>query len=64
MTGVKLEEALKEIRTLKESIEEITDPISTFDADLFGKIVKSGTLTINDELTLEFIGGLKFTEEI
>ena len=64
MTGIRLEEALKEIRTLKESIEETDDPISTFDVDLFKKIVKSGTLTINDELTLEFIGGLKFTEEI
>ncbi len=61
---VRLEEALKQIRSLKSKIERIEDPEVAFDPDLFEDIVVSGTLSENDELTLEFIGGLKFTEEI
>ncbi len=63
-SGAKLDEALKNVRQLKEYIEEIEDPISTFDADLFGKIVLSGSLSASDLLTLDFIGGIQFTEHI
>lgn len=62
--GAKLEETLKELKRLKERIEEIEEPLTTFDEGLFGEIVKSGTLSANDELTLEFIGGVRFTEHI
>lgn len=59
-----LEDTLKKIRDLKEKIYEIEEPVTAFDPELFGQIVVSGTLSENDELTLEFIGGLKFTEQI
>ncbi len=63
-TCIALEETLKTIRKLKSKIDEIEDPVVSFDPELFKDIVKSGTLSKQDELTLEFIGGLKFTEEI
>lgn len=63
-TCIMLEETLKNIRTLKSKIEAIEDPVVSFDPQLFGDIVRSGTFSENDELTLEFIGGLKFTEII
>lgn len=59
-----LDDTLKKIRELKEKIYEIEEPVTAFDPELFGQIVVSGTLSENDELTLEFIGGLKFTEQI
>ena len=63
-TCIMLEETLKNIRTLKSKIEAIEDPVVSFDPQLFGDIVLSGSFSENDELTLEFIGGLKFTEQI
>ena len=63
-TCIMLEETLKNIRMLKSKIEAIEDPVVSFDPQLFGDIVLSGTFSENDELTLEFIGGLKFTEQI
>lgn len=62
--GIQLDDALKNIRKLRGLIYEITDPLSSFDPTLFSDTVVSGTLTKNDELTLAFIGGLKFTERI
>ena len=61
---IRLEETLKNIRALKSKIEAVEDPVTAFDPQLFGDIVLSGTFSENDELTLEFIGGLKFTEQI
>lgn len=59
-----LDDNLKEIRRLKARLEELTDPMTSFDGRLFSEIVVSGTLSTDDELTLQFIGGLKFSERI
>ena len=63
-TAMVLEETLKNIRKLKNRIEEIDDPLSVFDPGLFNDVVVSGTVSEQDELTIEFIGGLKFKELI
>ena len=55
---------MKNIRQLKNRIEEIDDPLSVFDPGLFNAVVASGTVSEQDELTIEFIGGLKFKELI
>ena len=59
-----LEDNLKKVRELKSKLEEITDPMSSFDAGLFKSIVISGMISEEDEMTLELLGGLKITEKI
>lgn len=55
---------LEQVRKLKDLIDEIEEPLEEFDEHLFQEIVTDMTLNKHDELTITFIGGLKFTELI
>ena len=59
-----LEDTLKKLRELKSILFAINDPVTSFDEALFKETVVSGTISADDELTLEFIGGIKITEKI
>lgn len=57
-------EMLEQVRKLKSLIDEIEEPLEEFDDHLFHEIVDSIELNNRDEMTITFIGGLKFTELI
>lgn len=57
-------EMLEQVRKLKSLIDEIEEPLEEFDDHLFHEIVSGIELNNRDEMTITFIGGLKFTELI
>lgn len=55
---------LEEVKQLRSLIFEIEDPYETFDEKLFTAIVKHIQISKEDEMTIELLGGLRFTERI
>lgn len=55
---------LHQVKNLKDLIYEIEEPLEDFDEHLFNEIVTDITINNRDEMTVTFIGGLKFTELI
>lgn len=57
-------EMFEQVRTLKRLIDEIEEPLEEFDEHLFHEIVVDIEISNRDEMTITFLGGLKFTELI
>jgi len=55
---------LEDTRRLKMLIFELDEPIESFDEKLFLEIVKSIRINKMDEMCMELLGGLRFTEHI
>ncbi len=55
---------LMEVKKLQSLIEEIEEPLETFDEKLFSEIIVGMEINKHDELTMTVLGGLKFTELI
>ena len=55
---------LSELRQLEEIIQGIKVPLTDFDEELFGMIVKQITVPIRRSMCFELIGGIKLTETI
>ena len=55
---------LEEVRKLKSLIFELDEPLEAFDEKLFMEIVKSIQINKDDEMSVELLGGLRFTERI
>ena len=55
---------LSGLRQLEEIIQGIKEPLTDFDEDLFGMIVKQITVPTRTSLSFELIGGIKLTEPI
>ena len=57
-------EMLEKVRKLQGIIDEIEEPLDEFNEHLFQEIVLEIEITNRDEMTVTFLGGLKFTELI
>ena len=57
-------EMLTEVKKLKAIIDEIEEPLEEFNEHLFHEIVTEIEINNRDEMTVTFLGGLKFTELI
>jgi len=55
---------LSGLRQLEEIIQGIKEPLTDFDEELFGRIVKQITVPARTSLCFELIGGIKLTETI
>ena len=55
---------LDEVKKLKMLIFELEEPLEAFDEKLFLEIVKSIQINKEDEMSVEFLGGLRFRERI
>ena len=55
---------LEKVRKLKMLIFELEEPLEAFDEKLFLEIVKSIQINKEDEMSVEFLGGLRFRERI
>ncbi len=55
---------LENVRKLKSLLDEIEEPLDTFDEKLFSETVLKIEINKHDEMTVTLIGGLKFTEVI
>jgi predicted nuclease with TOPRIM domain len=55
---------LEDVRHLKATLDELEDPLESFDEKLFVEIIKKITISRADEMEMTIIGGLKFTELI
>lgn len=55
---------LEDVRKLKSLLYEIEEPLEEFNELLFHDIVKEIRINNHDEMTITFLGGLEFTEEI
>lgn len=55
---------LEEVKKLKMLIFELEEPLEAFDEKLFLEIVKSIQINKEDEMSVEFLGGLRFRERI
>ena len=55
---------LMDVKKLQTLIEEIEEPLETFDEKLFAEIIVGMEINKHDELTMTVLGGLKFTELI
>ena len=55
---------LEEVKKLKMLIFELEEPLEAFDEKLFLEIVKSIQINKEDEMSVEFLGGLRFKERI
>ena len=55
---------LDDVRKLKSLIDELEQPLETFDEKLFHEIVTDICINNRDEMTVTLLGGLKFTEQI
>ena len=55
---------LSGLRQLEEIIQGIKEPLTDFDEELFGRIVKQITVPTSTSLCFELIGGIKLTETI
>lgn len=57
-------EMLDNVRKLKALIDELEEPLDEFDEHLFLEIVTAIEINKRDEMTVTFLGGLKFNELI
>ena len=55
---------LEDVRKLKSLIDELEQPLETFDEKLFHEIVTDVCINNRNEMTVTLLGGLKFTELI
>lgn len=55
---------LEDVKHLKVFLDELEEPLESFDEKLFTEIIKEITINRHDEMTLTVIGGLRFTELI
>lgn len=55
---------LEDVRKLRALLSEIEEPLDEFNETLFHDIVKEIWINNRDEMTITFLGGLEFTEEI
>lgn len=55
---------LDEVIKMRSLLDEIEEPLEEFDEKLFHEITKGITINRTDEMTVTFLGGLKFTELI
>jgi len=55
---------LDEVKKLKMLVFELEEPLDAFDEKLFLEIVKSIQINKEDEMSVEFLGGLRFKERI
>ena len=55
---------LEEVKKFKMLIFELEEPLEAFDEKLFLEIVKSIQINKEDEMSVEFLGGLRFRERI
>lgn len=55
---------LMDVKKLQSLIEEIEEPLETFDEKLFSEIIIGMEINKHDELAMTVLGGLKFTELI
>ena len=56
-----LDVALEEFKTLQARLNEIDEPLDSFDSKLFEEIIKGMTVNNRDEMTFRLIGDLTFT---
>ncbi len=62
--STKIGAMLKDVRELRSILYEIDEPLETFDGKLFLAVVKKIHINKRDEMTVTFLGGLRFTESI
>ncbi len=55
---------LHDVKKLKALLDEVEEPLDTFNEKLFNEIVVEITISNKDEMTITTLGGLKFTEVI
>ena len=55
---------LDEVLKMRALLNEIEEPLEEFDGKLFLELVRGIEITKQDEMTVTFLGGLKFTELI
>lgn len=55
---------LEDVKHLKSILDELEEPLETFDEKLFADMVKEITVNKHDEMTVTIAGGLRFTELI
>ena len=53
-----------EVSKMKSLLDEIEEPLDEFDDKLFHELVKNVEINKQDQMTVTFLGGLKFTELI
>ena len=56
-----LDVALEEFKTLQARLNEIDEPLDSFDPKLFEEVIKGMTVNNRDEMTFRLIGDLTFT---
>ena len=56
-----LDLALEEFKTLQARLNEIDEPLDSFDPKLFEEVIKGMTVNNRDEMTFRLIGDLTFT---
>lgn len=55
---------LDEVLKMRALLNEIEEPLEEFDGKLFLELVRGIEINKQDEMTVAFLGGLKFTELI
>ena len=53
--------ALEEFKTLQARLNEIDEPLDSFDPKLFEEVIKGMTVNNRDDMTFRLIGDLTFT---
>ncbi len=56
-----LDVALEEFKTLQARLDEIDEPLDSFDPKLFEEVIKGMTVNNRDDMTFRLIGDLTFT---
>lgn len=56
-----LDVALEEFKTLQARLNEIDEPLDSFDPKLFEEVIKGMTVNNRDDMTFRLIGDLTFT---
>ena len=56
-----LDVALNEFKTLQARLNEIDEPLDSFDPKLFEEVIKGMTVNNRDDMTFRLIGDLTFT---
>ena len=56
-----LDAALEEFKALQARLNEIDEPLDSFDPKLFEEVIKGMTVNNRDEMTFRLIGDLTFT---
>ena len=56
-----LDLALEEFKTLQARLNEIDEPLDSFDPKLFEEVIKGMTVNTRDDMTFRLIGDLTFT---